>query len=618
MAINPNKSNQEMISSQKVDFRVTIALYIVVIVYSLIIYGYSFLSSNIFSHIPYIRALLDPELYTQDFYVREFLQFTPRYYYQHLIALTTKAGLSIPLTYFLYYVVAFSSFIVGLYTLGKKFGKSSLSGAVLAFLVLTGVEGTVGYTSIFRNEPTPATFAMGLSIWGIYFCFCQRWIVGYFLFGLACLLQFLVGFLPGLLFAPILLLNSLKNHNLKLLILPLGTLGIVASLVVVPMVMTGNTSSDSLSNANFIYWYGYVRNPHHIILSTFPVQNWRSFIFLTLGGILCIKSSSLLHKDEKLNFLLIIFTTYFALCLGYIFVEIYPFSFMAKLQLARTTPFVQLIILIVISVIFSEYYQQSNLAICMLLFISPVIKNGTILFFIVALGLVFLRSIDRLEITRSKLFCWITLTSLFLILALYPLPNSTWDIFNRIFQKVILFGVLSLPFLVENKFLFWPKIRLTIWSLAVLSSSYFMMAIYNILPRQFPAVKIPQIPSSNLGLKFRDRSSKDALILVPPSQDRFRVYSERSVVFTFRGSPFTDRGIKEWSNRLKLIIDVPEKKINWSKIDSKYRNLSDGQLTNIAKKHGANYILTNINWHAKIKGYPIAQEGKWIIYKINN
>jgi hypothetical protein len=198
--------------------KINIFIYIFIVSTILIFYSYSFPSSNNLIEVPPILAMLDPELYKNDFFVRDMLKITPRYYYQYLIYFATKLGISLVWTYFLCYVLSFASLMMGLYSLGKKNGGSNLSGVILPFLALFSIDATVGYVSIFRSEPIPAIFAMGLTIWGIYFCFCQRWTIGYLFFGLACILQFLVGLLPGLLLIPSLFIDAKRNFNFRGLI----------------------------------------------------------------------------------------------------------------------------------------------------------------------------------------------------------------------------------------------------------------------------------------------------------------------------------------------------------------------------------------------------------------
>lgn len=432
--------------------KVHIFLYIFIVVASLIFYGYNFPSSNNLIEVPPVLALLDPELYKNDFFVRDMLKVTPRYYYQYLIYFTTKLGISLAWTYFVYYIISFSSLVMGLYSLGKKIGGSNLSGAILPFLALFSGDLTVGYVSIFRSEPIPAIFAMGLTIWGIYFCFCKRWIFGYFFFGLACVLQFLIGLLPGALLIPALIIDTKRNGNFRNFVLSLFTFAVFICLTYVPMVVTNDSGVKIISNLDFVYLYGYIRHPHHIILSSFPEKNWRNFIFFVLGGICCIFKTRSLKSETKLNLLLIITSSLLALLLGYIFVEIYPSSLFAKLQLARTTPFAELTILIALSVLIQEQYYLGNIAISLLLLITPIVNNGAILFFVVVVSLFFLTNKNYLSFIRSKIIVFITIILSILLIAFNPPTSSPIDASNRLVWKLIPLLIFTLPFILEKFF----------------------------------------------------------------------------------------------------------------------------------------------------------------------
>ena len=264
-------------------------------------YGYNFSKENVFNQMPAVMALVDPTLYSQDFYVQEMLQFTPRSYYYYAIALPVKLGLSVPMACFIYFLIAFAGFSLGLYAIGRELGQSKLSAAVLPFLGLAVVDGTVGYTDLFRRTPNPSVYAIAIAVWGIYFCLQQKWSRGYVLFGISCLLQFLIGVLPGVLFTPALIFYCLSNKQPKQLLGAWGALLVLAGMVYSPMVLTGTTSSDLLSSSEFIWLYGYVRHPHHIIMSTFSVKSWWRFVHFLVAGLACLYGSRQLKPHHKIT-----------------------------------------------------------------------------------------------------------------------------------------------------------------------------------------------------------------------------------------------------------------------------------------------------------------------------
>ena len=489
------------------------------------------------------------------------------------------------------------------------------------------VEGTVGYVSLFRSEPIPAVLAMGLTIWGFYFCFCRRWIIGYLFFGLACLIHFLVGVLPGMLMTPILIFDARKSRHFGKVILPFLTLGIFACLIYFPMVFSGNTNSGLISNQEFVYLYGHLRQPHHILPSHFPIQNWRSFFFLIASGIICIQSSDFLKSEDKKSLLIIIFTSLVTLLIGYIFVEIFPVALIAKLQFARTTPFAQLMVLIAISVLIDEHYRQKNLTVSILLLVTPINKNGFILLFIVALGLVILKATNNLQLIRNRLITSIAILSSLLFLALYPPPSSVSAMFNQIFWKLILFLVLAFPLLIEEFERLSRLIKTMVYLLAVATWTFLIGGLMEVFPGNLSKFVQNRIRSLNsqvtpgdtltrLALRFRDKSDEDSLVLTPPSLTKFRFYSQRSVVYTFYSSPYTDRGYREWANRLEAILGTIRPPLSHRNIDTLYRNRNAAELVKVAKQFGADYILTRSDWHSNINGMVVDAEGKWILYKI--
>ncbi|MDJ0577983.1 MAG: hypothetical protein QNJ65_22840 [Xenococcaceae cyanobacterium MO_234.B1] len=684
-----------------------LATYITVIIASLLAYGYKLTSSNIYNQVPAIISLLNPELYNDDFYIQEMTQFTPRYYYYHLIYWGVKLGFSLPWVCFGFYLVAFSSFLIGLYALGRIFNQSRLSATVFTFLGFAAtVNGRIGYADLFRTDPIPATLAMGLVVWGFYFCFRQKWILGYFFFGLTCLMQFLVGALPGILMAIPLLIAGKKNKSFKQIFFSFLVLGICACLIYVPMLLSGNTNSGVISNEEFVYLYGYIRHPHHLIFSAFGLtgsRGWLNFILFTIGGLLCIQSSKSLDKDVKLQFIVVVCGSCFLLLINYVFVEIYPLDFIAKFQFARTTPFAQLMVLLGISVLVDEEYTKGNIPVVFLLIIAPVLRGAGILLLILGFSLwlehrekqlsqypsnivifswglisvffisiyyqlyflvgLFILSIvaavwhyqtkDIQNIASKRWGQLLSLCSLLILMPINFFPDGIIvDLFfllwlgskrNKVIAKrleeicififilfmilyqhydLFLFGAIAFPLFLE-KFIYSSKQkRIIAFSLATVLITYLSLGLLKILPpnlsKSFQSrIRIYPVSDHDVAIlaqKFQQLSPKNVLVLVPPLDEKFRFYSQRSVVFTFKSFPFTDEGINIWQNRLETISET--KNFNKYALDTFYGQHSNSEIIAIAKQFNANYILTRLDWHPNLDGSVIAQQGDWIIYQL--
>ncbi len=626
-----------------------------VLLSSFMAYGYSYAQANIFNQVPVIEALIDSNLFTHDFYIQEMTGFTPRFYYYRLVIALHQLGLSLPIAQFALFLLAFGSMILGLWSIGRYLANSAFAGVALAFLGLAALKGTLGITDIFRVEPISAIYAMGITVWGIYFCCRRRWRLGYLLFGLATLLQFLIGFLPACLWAPSLLLGTVIRRRFgqsasqpsfppswksvgQFIGACLLFSGCVA-LVYVPMVMAGNTSSEALSDATFVHLYGYIRHPHHIILSSFPTKEWREFALLMASGFVMLQLSDKLEPTHKRDLALTLVMTCVLLLVGYVFVEQIALALVAKLQFARATPFAMITVWITLSVVSSEYHQRKNYPVSLLLLAMPLVDNigpALLLAFVVVLlvarlaaakqmppqlsGQSSLQSalkplirLNSLSLHRQRA---VTLTySLFFIVIL-----ACWSFFP------VLFASLAYPLLQQPFPTFFRRSRpyrkvatlgLVLYLCLHLSGGIASLAEGKALTPLHRKIRLYAPPKDSLAqvaLQFKAVSPPDALVLVPPSDEAFRFYAERSVVVTFKSFPFTDKGIVIWQSRLEEILGpLSPQMMSADYTYELYRQRSGEELMALAKSYGASYLLTQVGWHPDVTGEVVAREGEWEI-----
>jgi hypothetical protein len=605
---------------QKSNKYFNLSLYTFVIIGSLMATGYIFPIGGNFPEVPPIQFMLNPELYKNDYYVQEMVKFNPRYYYYYIIYLLANLGTSIPLAHFIYQFIAFGSFILACYAIINIYTNSKLPAAAMAFLSIAASFTDVGNTLIFSTKSVPSTFAMGFAIWGIYFSLRQKWLTGYLFFGLGCLLQFLVGLLPGLMMVPVLVIESVRQRKFKTLIWAIVLLAAMASIVYVPMLLTGTTSTHTIDNAEFVFIHAQVRNPHHILPSNWAVGNWFNFICFILGGLLCIKKTNLLPKEDKVNFYVILGTSIFALFLNYIFVEVYPQAFLAKLQLARTVPFAQIIIFIVVSLTLDEVdpHKQAPVSLFVLSVMTLPFRG------IILLGFAVWQNKNYILPKKYNILLWIFAAGTFIFSLTYPLTDSSEIIGDRIITLPVFFSILAFPFILE-KTSFATSIKQTITHiLALLATAILVLGVAGILPKPIlnifqTRININAVPTddlSRLAVRFSQISSPDALVLIPPSVTSFQFLSQRAIVVNFKNFPFTDKGIKQWKNRMEAVLGAPlNPQMIWGGNDLFIRR-SSADLVKVAINYHADYILTRSDWHPNIDGEIVDRQGKWIIFKI--
>ncbi|MCH8506900.1 MAG: hypothetical protein LAT50_21695 [Ectothiorhodospiraceae bacterium] len=590
-------------------------LYLGFVITSLIAYGYQLASDNLLNHFPYIELWVDPDLYPDDFYVQEFTQFSPRYYYQVVVNSLMRLGIPFPWIYFTVYAAAYSSFVLGLFTLARQFRASLITAAIFVFLCLRSPVGTVGFVALFRPEPIPAIWAIGFVTWGLVFCYSQRWILGYLMLGLASLFQILVGVLPGILIFPWLAYDAYTQRKPQKIILPLLILGLFASAVYFPMKFTGATGSEALSHQEFVNIYGMIRHPHHIIFSEFEYPQWLYFWSFTISGIVnCIALRNLTIKQKR-DILAPIIVGLLLLPLGYIFVELYPITLVAKLQLARVTPFMQLFGLLGFSFLAQEFYRKRNIGSAVLLVTILVIPNLALAAILLALIVT-----NRWLSKMPKLQGWIAL-AIAISLVVVQIREDPSQTIRHIGWLVILGGCLMIPAGVQ-KLESHPSISqrspqllpALMYSIGLVPLLVLVLGLRDWLPRPLQNPFNGRLEQQwfynsdlyRLGTHVAQTTPKDSLILTPMESHEFRAYSKRSLVFNYKSLPFTDDGIQEWFRR-------------WQKMREQaptYRQHTLEQLVTLAQEFEANYVLTQENWHPDIPYLVIAREGDWVLFQV--
>ncbi|NJN62790.1 MAG: hypothetical protein HC795_15860 [Coleofasciculaceae cyanobacterium RL_1_1] len=362
------------------------SIYLIALITGLFAYGYQFPSENNFVELPTIYARLDSTLYTQDFYIQAQLEPGVRFFFDYFIIAATRITHSVPVAYFCCYSLAFISFVLGVYHITQRISHSRFAAGIAVLLCLRSINVTLSEVDIFRTEPIPAIFAMSIAIWGIYFALVRSWIRSYLCFGLAVLLQFLVGLLPGLLVLPIFIWETLQAQISKRSIisigLPLGIFASFISLVYVPLSLNSLLSNIQLDSAEFIRLYAHIRHPHHILPSDWHIGEFLGFM---IGGLLCLFTTKQLEKRDRNVLLIIIFGSFLSLLITYLFVEVYPNELIVKLQLGRTTPFLALALLVGISCLVAELLDDQRYVLAIITIIAPCIFSGYLLLILIGL-----------------------------------------------------------------------------------------------------------------------------------------------------------------------------------------------------------------------------------------
>jgi hypothetical protein len=376
-----------------------------------------------------------------------------------------------------------------------------------------------------------------------------------------------------------------------------------------------------LSNRDFVQLYAFIREPHHQVPSAWAKAQWAEFLLFSVGGILCIKQAKSLQPAIRFGLFAIIALALGSLLLVILFVEIFPLALVAKLQLARTTPFAQLAILIGLAALFDEHFTKQNWAVAVPLIVIPVSHAPGVLLCL------FAGALRRLEVLAPHLRTRADLAILALVIVgVYPWTSPEISFMQAILTGPVLLLVLFTPYLLKRLLRTAPGVTLAVCSLAFLSVGLLASGLMGLLPaplerlfeKRVALYRLGDDDITKLALRFRDESDKDALVLVPPSVPHFKLHSLRSVVVDFKCFPQTDHGMIEWVKRMEAVLGIPLRPgLEWQKSDALFKTRPAPALVEVAQRYHAQYILSRRDWHPDMPGKEVDSEGPWVIWRLS-
>lgn len=96
----------------------------------------------------------------------------------------------------------------------------------------------------------------------------------------------------------------------------------------------------------------------------------------------------------------------------------------------------------------------------------------------------------------------------------------------------------------------------------------------------------------------RENTPADAVFLVPPQEQVFRIRARRAIVVNFKGIPQLSGEMVEWRRRLQTVLDLPDLRSlprgfgqTLSAIAHRYHALPTSHLEQVAEQYGARYLL---------------------------
>jgi hypothetical protein len=599
---------------------------------ALVIYGYWWPSFQNMAEVTPVLALQDPALYTRDFFIQAQLHSEARYVYQRLIYWLTLTSLPLPSACFLLFTAAFVSFVGALYALARPLSSSQLSAGALAGIALFGPLNTLGQAYLFRPESLPFVLGMGVTSWGIVLAMRERWVTAYLLFGLASLVQFLIGIMPALFLGAMLCRRITARRDYWTPVACAATFGSLVAVTVLPPIVRGELGSAAFDSRTFVELYAFIRNPHHVVPSAFLLPDWIGWGAFWLTGLVSLWCLDGLSAERKRDLTVVLGLVPIWILVNYVFVEIWPSATVAALQLARITPFGKLISALALALLIEQEIKMGSVAFGVALLLLALVGWGAVPLLCAVAVLALAVGTRTQHLLRSyPAVIGIALVAAFCIwcdlpLSLAPHLRVTYG------QKLIGVFLLLLPywfFRMRSQ----PRLPELMGCLCAVATIYIALAIAGLLNDPVAQVIQARVPLSSVAYyrgfeatavaeEFAAITPKDTLILVPPSRFEFRFFSRRSVVFDFFAIPFTGSAMREWLERFESMTKNrgPDRSLQvgrdapWRDLDQTYSSLSSQELLHVARRFGAEYVLTQPAWHPDFPGHVLFRRGGWVVY----
>ncbi len=307
--------------------------------------GYDYAISDQDEVIPYLLHLLNPSLYTSDWFVGVQTEaFGPRTLFVWLAWL--PARLFGPyLTIAGMYILTWWGTASALYALGLQLTRERLAAAIgVVLAVLFTPKFTLGGNDIVTWILTPSMSAWALGLWGLVYFVRGRSRRGAVLMGLATWMQALVGLQLALLSGLLLLwrhgLASRRTWTFT------GVYTLAALPALGPLIWFQLSRLTPKGSWSYFYMLFEFRAPHHYLPTSFTLESAVGFVILTVLGLSCFRMLPSAQKPLVQRALMLIA----AFCVvGFLCTEVLRVDTVAKLQLFKFTVVAKLLFVIAVS-----------------------------------------------------------------------------------------------------------------------------------------------------------------------------------------------------------------------------------------------------------------------------
>lgn len=319
-----------------------------------------------------------------------------------------------------------------------------------------------------------------------------------------------------------------------------------------------------------------MRLPHHFFPSTWPLEGW-----LGLGGLVVLFFVSLpAVADRELadRSRLLVVGLLGLLGASFLFVEVWPVTWVAKFQFARLTVFLRFLCVLAASVWIERNVRSASRARASE---SLALLTATLGPHLAALSVLVSASRAAGALARKTLVAT-GLIALVAALAWRPAGGLL-----ALFPLLVLLDAL----LRRSQ---WAEQRCGILAVA------WLVVLFGLWAKQLdPGFRLewtgPHNEFARAGEWIRRNTPRDVLFLSPPQLGGFCFFARRSTVVDFHRNPFSEGAIVEWRRRLAELIDEPvfdcQGLRECNRLLERFSGLPAESYERLAARYGAEYLL---------------------------
>jgi hypothetical protein len=563
-------------------------------------WGYEFAAGDHAVQTPFIKHILNPNLYPNDPMIATSSAYTS--FFPHFIAILIKVFRNMEIIYFTVHLVSMFLFMLVIYILSLQLFDSQIV-AVISLIFMFSKKLALGKSGIHYTSMDHTFALFPLTLFGIWFFLKERKAIAFAVVGFAFDFHALTATYAFSMLAFWTFLDGIgkswryyrdedssidiRKIWLRDTLLPIGMFVAFALPTLIWSVLkSGGPITDE--------WVRLlrIRSSHHSFPFAWSKEHYVNYLlFLAFGALgLCHPPAKRFHS-KIMTFALAIGV----LCgIGVIFAEYHPLKIILRLQLFRSTAYLTVFCLIYISNYIVSSWTKSGIH-----KIAVVLTFFTLFFFLsyysLAVLVLFLYVLVEWVLPNrgegSPHFGILLFVLFALVLRVYC-PHSNFPskinldaitgFLRKLFEDRLLVILLCLGIILALK----DRISVGILQKATIAAVALILAFY-VIPSSF--TRFHPASRSKTGwidvqLWAKENTSIDATFLTPPYKQGFRTFSERPIVVDWKDGTqqyFDTEYAYEWWERVQMVGGNTRN----------YDKMSEQEYAEVAEKYNASYLI---------------------------